>query len=1544
MASFFVILALFSCAAVPVCTQDPTESSAILVEARDGDTVTLPCDQVLPTPAPDFPVALFILQWQRQDIARPFYVLFDSADPIISPPFTGRVSLEDGGSALTITDVTAADAGIYECQLIELGNIENIENGTFVNLVILGPPEFTSTPADHVVFQENQEASLQCVAEAVPTPVVTWYRQGEPLLSTNRITVTGDSIFIRRVVRGDGGTYSCQAENSEGRVVDTTRFVVEGAPYIFVPPVNSAVTLGQSATLTCEAMSSPSNLTHRWFFEGTVLQAVSHLSGRAAVSGAGELVIRATQLLDRGTYTCSPTNGLGTPPEASAFLDVQYAAEVVAMPTEVYSTHGEAAVIPCNTTANPPLLYVIWRKDETEIRITQTNRYSTTKDGSLVIDDASVTDEGSYTCTPYNDLGTAGQSTPTALRVIDPPSFAMEPEPSYQQSVGSSVFMPCSAEGNPPPSLTWRKVNGQLSSRTIVTSTRLRIDNIRKEDHGTYQCLVANQVATAMAETDLIVSPTSPHTPTNVTVVTSSTSAYISWTPGYNGDRTQTFTLRYREFASTSGLWTSTLRLEERVHSMLIYDLQPSTTYEFTVTANNELGTSGPSDPVIALTKDADIIVHPTDSSGATVVPLPEDIKPSPPRNVTLVTSDEGLFLSWRAPSRWASYVDHYAIEYRITGPWVILEDRISPDVGSGAGAGTSVGPVALEDLQPNTTYQFRVFAFTLTTYSDPSATVEGDTRGIDVYIPVPTSSPRSSMSSIIAGVIAGLCFLLVALLLFTMAIVISHRKKEKKKRFFFGENGTSQVEAQTHSTPNNSNTAEPRPSALQKSLTKLKVKLSPKPDRSRAASPSPGNGSLNNHHHLGQGAGTQAHRRSLRDRILNRAAESRSASYHVESEDVDGGGGGGAIATVSRRLDYGVARSTTASPTNAAEGIDVNDFNDITLLPASAREETDPVRFLHDLQQQGSENSFPSTSSGREDQPLTAPSSRHSRERRRQERGDYVYYHGQMLLTALSSDDEPRVGRDDARGRDAVAMQPGEWGSQPMQTFGHNTPPRYTHPPEKSGSQVGRTPDSRSTSLWTEDVSGVGTEASFNRQMHRHSTRKDLQAARAATPSYANDVPRMQALSPSALDSMSTIAGSVSGRSITPTPMEFQEYPTGASYEYTSQQQPSPEVPHPRKTSPYKDMMRVNAEVYSDPSIVSVSPLGSRDYTSADYGDPYDTDTKSLRLGSYVHSDVFSPAVDERTFPYSDDGYHASQDFSDYQRTQSLPRGDESNVRLPENPEMRSSHSRSTTPRAMSPRAMSPRAMSPRAMSPRSPHWRRSPSTHSYHDPTVDSTILADETMRSRDYQMVSPVPSQHGPVTTKPLALSPSAISNSRESFSSVEGPRDQSLVGPLPSFAPRRTLSPISQHSLSSGYGSRNTSQSTTNTSSTRGRRSFPSMEEVREEGEENGSPVSDTKRDDSTTDENEEGDRGLDSELMEALKRYYEPEKIIVDSGVDDDVTKPGKIAHAEKRCEELKKEFEEYRKKQALIEEEEDSENKVDISREVYKPFKLTSTV
>ena len=302
------------------------------------------------------------------------------------------------------------------------------------------------------------------------------------------------------------------------------------------------------------------------------------------------------------------------------------------------------------------------------------------------------------------------------------------------------------------------------------------------------------------------------------------------------------------------------------------------------------------------------------------------------------------------------------------------------------------------------------------------------------------------------------------------------------------------------------------------------------------------------------------------------------------------------------------------------------------------------------------------------------------------------------MLLTGMSSEEDYRNAREggasSSRGT-SPTRRPGEWGSQSMVTFGYESPQRYTNPPENRNTQLAQTPGSHNTSIWTEDRSVFGN-SNFDPQMHKHSARKDVQAGKPSLSSYPSDDQPLQGLSASGLDSVSTIAGSVGGRSVTPTPMEFQEYPTGASYEYSSQQLPSPEVPHPRKASPYKDMMRrVNAEVYSDPSIVSVSPLGSRDFTR-DYGDPYDSDMKSSRFGSYVHSDVFSPPADERTFGYSDDGYHASRDASDYQHTDTTLRADESDFRPQD-----SIGQRSKSPRSLSPRAKSPRAKSPRWRSP---------------------------------------------------------------------------------------------------------------------------------------------------------------------------------------------------------------------------------------------------
>lgn len=100
---------------------------------------------------------------------------------------------------------------------------------------------------------------------------------------------------------------------------------------------------------------------------------------------------------------------------------------------------------------------------------------------------AEVTEDslGTYTCMPYNALGSMGWSPPAPLvlkvllqspwinlsssrvytylfclltPVQDPPKFSVVPGGEYRQEAGRELVIPCEAEGDPFPNITWRKV------------------------------------------------------------------------------------------------------------------------------------------------------------------------------------------------------------------------------------------------------------------------------------------------------------------------------------------------------------------------------------------------------------------------------------------------------------------------------------------------------------------------------------------------------------------------------------------------------------------------------------------------------------------------------------------------------------------------------------------------------------------------------------------------------------------------------------------------------------------------------------------------------------------------------------------------------------------------------------------------------------------------------------------------------------------------------------------------------------------------------
>ncbi|XP_071806599.1 neurotrimin-like isoform X2 [Asterias amurensis] len=66
--------------------------------------------------------------------------------------------------------------------------------------------------------------------------------------------------------------------------------------------------------------------------------------------------------------------------------------------------------------------------------------------------------------------------------------------------------MPCSAVGEPSPTITWRMLDGKLAPfRSTVSQTSLMIRGLTKEDHGIYQCQAANEIATIISTTQLTV-------------------------------------------------------------------------------------------------------------------------------------------------------------------------------------------------------------------------------------------------------------------------------------------------------------------------------------------------------------------------------------------------------------------------------------------------------------------------------------------------------------------------------------------------------------------------------------------------------------------------------------------------------------------------------------------------------------------------------------------------------------------------------------------------------------------------------------------------------------------------------------------------------------------------------------------------------------------------------------------------------------------------------------------------------------------------------
>lgn len=185
--------------------------------------------------------------------------------------------------------------------------------------------------------------------------------------------------------------------------------------------------------------------------------------------------------------------------------------------------------------------------------------------------------------------------------------FTLRPKEVYQQSVNSEAKLTCDGVGQPKPTITWRRAHGSKlpKDRTISRQGNLTIKSIKKEDHGRYECVLENEIATLVASTHLYVDSTTPHAPTNVSVNTSAFAATVTWQPAYDGGYEQTYVIWYRmsdQPDQSESDW-KTIRSPEGFTTFTLYNLQQDTEYEFQVYSRNILGDGLPSPIIKAKTK-----------------------------------------------------------------------------------------------------------------------------------------------------------------------------------------------------------------------------------------------------------------------------------------------------------------------------------------------------------------------------------------------------------------------------------------------------------------------------------------------------------------------------------------------------------------------------------------------------------------------------------------------------------------------------------------------------------------------------------------------------------------------------------------------------------------------------------------------------------------------------------------------------------------------------------------------------------------------------
>ncbi|XP_020510299.2 roundabout homolog 2 isoform X2 [Labrus bergylta] len=272
----------------------------------------------------------------------------------------------------------------------------------------------------------------------------------------------------------------------------------DSAPRIVEDPSDLIVSKGEPATLNCKAEGRPPPGIE-WYKDGERVETDKDdpRSHRMLLPSGSLFFLRIVHgrrsKPDEGVYTCVARNYLGEAISRNASLDVAILRDDFRQaPSDVVVAAGEPAVLECVPPRGHPEPTVSWKRNN--VRVSSKDDRISMRGGKLMISNTRKSDAGMYVCVGTNMVGER-DSDPAELVVYERPVLVRRPVNQVVMEEDTVDFL-CEVHGDPPPTVRWRREEGELPRGRfeIRNGNSLRLFRVKEQDEGTYICTSENSV------------------------------------------------------------------------------------------------------------------------------------------------------------------------------------------------------------------------------------------------------------------------------------------------------------------------------------------------------------------------------------------------------------------------------------------------------------------------------------------------------------------------------------------------------------------------------------------------------------------------------------------------------------------------------------------------------------------------------------------------------------------------------------------------------------------------------------------------------------------------------------------------------------------------------------------------------------------------------------------------------------------------------------------------------------------------------------------